>query len=461
MSWRRYNHSKYLCHKRPDEKRPNKKRPLVLLVGILLLAHGASGVQGQDRPLTAAESVMLALRQSPQARAALYAREVARVQADRDRPVARPTLNATASGTVQGPRVLFPRPDNTEATFLPEDFGRVDLVLEQPLYRAGLGAARKRYAAESAVAEQEYSMTLADLALAVRKAYLNVQRAESGLRAAQDGLDAAQRYQALVQRQITAGVARPVDSDTVQAQVVEAQAGVRRAEGGIKLAHFNFNRMLGRPQDTPFTLEPIAAPPPVPDSPDAAIAIALRSRPELLTLEQNLRAAQAGISLARVQTQPSLGLRGQLTQQTPTALVHENYAAATLELRWSLLDGGKVRQDVREARAQVERLTALQEDAREGISLEVRTAWQKMVDARTQVASAHEQQEGLQKAAQVAEKAYEVGRGSVVQVQEAQREVRTAHGRELDALYALYEAALDFTHAQGQDLTDTLERGKP
>src|SRR5437773_11458897 len=60
-------------------------------------------------PLSIEESVMLAWKQSPQARAARFAREAAQVQADRDKPVARPTVNASASVGAQGPRVTFPR----------------------------------------------------------------------------------------------------------------------------------------------------------------------------------------------------------------------------------------------------------------------------------------------------------------------------------------------------------------
>ena len=85
---------------------------------------------------------------------------------------------------------------------LPEGYGQFTLIAEQTLYRAGFGAARQRYAAQSASANQDYRKALADLALSVRKAYLDVLKAESGVRTAQDGVDAAERYQALVARQI-------------------------------------------------------------------------------------------------------------------------------------------------------------------------------------------------------------------------------------------------------------------
>ncbi len=408
----------------------------------------------QDKPLSQTDAVMLAARQSPQARAAKAARDVAQAEADRNKPAARPTLNAIASGTAQGPRVTFPRPDYTPATVLPEGATRLDLVLEQTVYRAGIGAAKQRYAAQSALVTEDYRKTLSALAQMARKSYMDVLRAQSGVRTAQEGLDAALRYQQTVDAQIRAGVAKPVDATMVTAQVSEAQGGIGKAAGGLRLAQLAFNKALGRGLNTPVALEALGALPIVPDNPDAAIAIALQNRPELISLELNLQAARAGVSLARLQGQPVLNARGQFTEQTPTAFQHEHYYGATLELRWTLLDGGKIQQDTREAKSQVERLEALREDARQGIAIDVTQAWQNMVDAQAQIGWARARVIATQAFATVAEKAYEVGRGTVLEAQAAQREVRSARERELQATHDLYSAAIDFAHAQGTDVRE-------
>lgn len=422
-------------------------QPLVL-TGLLTIYAGA----GYAQALTPAASVAAALRQSPQVRVAKAVRDAALVEAERGKPVARPTLEARASGILQGPRATFPRPDGSPATVLPEEVGRLDLILEQPLYRAGQHAARDRYGAAQGEAEWEYRRATSAVALAARKAYIDVLRAESGVRVAQDGLAAAQRMQELVTRQIAAGLARPVDAGTVAGQVAEAQGGVTQATSALKLARMNFNRTLGRPLTTEVVLEPLPDAPKAPDSPDAAIAAAWKNRPELLLLGETLRGAQAGIALAKSQNQPGLNFRGLLSEQTPSAFVREHYAAAILELRWPILDGGKARLDTQEARAQTGRVEALREDARQGVALEVTQFWQQMRDAQEKIGLARTQREGLEATAAVAEKAYEVGRGTVIEVQAAQREVRAARARESQALYDLHTAAADFAHAQGEDV---------
>lgn len=418
----------------------------------LICFLGGSAPIGWAQALTPAASVAAALRQNPQVRVAKAVREAALVEAERGKPVARPTLEARISGILQGPRATFPRPDGSAATVLPEEVGRLDLIVEQPLYRAGQRAARDRYGSAQGEAEWEYRRALAAVALAARKAYIDVLRAEAGVSVAEDGLAAAQRAQALVTRQIAAGLARPVDAGSASGQTAEAQSGVTQATSALKLARMNFNRALGRPLTTEVVLASLPDAPEAPVSPDAAIAAAWKHRPELQMLAETLRGAQAGIALAKSQNQPALNLRGQISEQTPSAFVREHYAAAILELRWPILDGGKTRLDTQEAKAQTGRVEALREDARQGIALEVTQYWQQMRDAQEKIGLTRIQREGLEATAAVAEKAYEVGRGTFIEVQAAQREVRGARTREAQALYDLYAAAADFAHAQGEDV---------
>ncbi|HLK59012.1 MAG TPA: TolC family protein, partial [Chthonomonadaceae bacterium] len=85
---------------------------------------------------------------------------------------------------------------------------------------------------------------------------------------------------------------------------------------------------------------------------------------------------------------------------------------------------------------------------------EVTQAWQKMREARSRIEQARIQRSGAEATEMVAEKAYEVGRGTVLEVQAAQREVRLARERELQAVYDLHVAATDFAAAQGATVPD-------
>ena len=68
---------------------------------------------------------------------------------------------------MQGPRVTFPRAGDGDATVIPERFGRVELSADQVLYRAGLGAARVRYSAQTRANAWEERRAENDLILEV------------------------------------------------------------------------------------------------------------------------------------------------------------------------------------------------------------------------------------------------------------------------------------------------------
>jgi outer membrane protein TolC len=171
-----------------------------------------------------------------------------------------------------------------------------------------------------------------------------------------------------------------------------------------------------------------------------------------MELQLEIAAAKAGVSLAKSQSQPSVLFRGQLTEQTPTAFIHEHYAAAMLEIRLPILDNGKTKLDTREARAQVGRLEALLEDAKAGISLDVSRAWDRMQHTRELIKLAEIRAKGAAAQLKVAETAYSVGRASSVEVTAARRESRLAQEKQNDAAADDLRARKEFLNAEGNVL---------
>ena len=408
----------------------------------------ASSASGQER-LTVAQGVARALANSPQVRAAKAERDAELVGAERGKPVARPNFSATAQAGVQTPRVTIPLANGNDGLVVPERFAGVNFTVEQTLWRAGLREATQRYAAQRAIAELNYRKGLGDISIAVRKAAIDILRAEAGVGAAQEGLKFTQQYALSVGQQIAAGIAKPVDAETVKAQVAEARAGVAEAENGLALTKLNFNRLLGRDLETDFALESVGDLPEIPADTKAAREAALKNRAELLLLERGIETARTGAKLARLQDKPTLGIRGVLAEQTRTVLVPEFSAAAILELKFPFGEGAKARQDAKEANAQADKLAAQLDEAKQGIVLEVETAWRRMRTAREKITAADERLRGQLATYTVAVKAYEVGRGTVIEVQAASREVNTARFAKLTAEFDLRQAFMEFQAAQG------------
>ena len=401
-------------------------------------------------------AVAEALRNSPQIRALKKEWEAKRIGIEREKPLARPTVDAKLSGTAQGNPVRFPRPDGTQATFLPDSFVRLELTVEQLVYRPGIGAARVRYRAQTAAADEEFRKAQGELALNVRKAYLDLLRAEAGVRQAEQGFEAALRLQKLVAKQIEAGFAKPVDAGSIAAGVAEANAGKVAADNGLMLAKMNLNRLLGRSLDSPLRVSQSNLTTVEGETLAVATETALKLRPEIRLLDANLQETNAGVSLAKTQSQPSLFVRGQAAEQTPTALLPQTYYGVTLEVRIPIFDGGKAKSETAEARAQAERLVALHEETVNGIKIEVTEANLRRNEMKARQVSAKAKSESANALTLVAERAYEVGRGTLADLQNAQRDAQTAQNAMTTADYDAILAAVRYRHVQGLDAPELI-----
>jgi outer membrane protein TolC len=406
-----------------------------------------------DPPLSLEETVRLTREQSPKIRAARFEAQAAQTQTDREKPVARPTLTVQAQGTLQGPRVTFPRGSVSDATVLPERFGKIELNLEQTLYRPGLSAARERYGAQSRANQWEQRRAENEAIREARRAFFDLLTAREMAEVAREGEKLARQHLEQTKHMLESGTAPERDLLAAEADLAEAEQGALKAENGIALARGNLNRILGRDPLSPLEIAPPTALPMVPDSPHAALERAMALRPEIHLLEQNLRAARAGISLARTQTAPAFSARATAATQTPTAFTDSNYFAASLVMTWNLLDGGKARADVQEARARLQQLESLGEEARLGIRLEVEKAWREMREAQSRIETAQRQVASAEKALEISLLRYELRQAIHLEVSGARLTLLRARANRAQAVFDLHIAAVELRYATGEDVT--------
>lgn len=431
-------------------------------IALLAAALAFNSVVLPDPPLTPAEVVKVALQQNPKLRAARAERDAALAHNDRDKPVARPSFSVDAVGQLQGPRVLFPRSDRGDETIVPERYGRLELMVEQILYHAGAGAAKTRFNAQNRSVEWDLRKAEQETAVDAMRAYYALQSADGQLVVAHEGVEMARRQLELTLTMFTVGTASERDVKASDADLAEAELGRLRAENDIALATANLNRAIGRDISTPVTLSTPGSPPIVPSSTVEGQRIAMQNRPELRLLEEDLMAARAGISLAGSQNQPTLSARAIAAAQTPTALTDSKFFAAGLALRWSPFDQGKIRADVREARARVAQLEALQEDARLGIKLEVEKAWREMTTAQERILVATRQVSSAEAALNVSRLRYEAGSATQIEVSGSLFGVTKARSNRAQAESDLLLAHAEYLYAIGEAAPSPgRERKKP
>lgn len=401
---------------------------------------------------TVDDAVRIALQNSPKLRAARFEAQANQAQADRERPVARPTITAQAEGKVQGPRITFPRGSAGDATVLPEQYGRVELSIEQVLYHAGAGAARERYQSQTHANAWEIRRAENDLIQSVRRAWFQRLAAQSGRETAREGMTLAQKHLDLTRTMLQAGTASERDVKASDADLADAEQGLTKAENGVALADADLNRVLGRESSAPLAPVTPLPLPEVPDSPNAGIAQALKQRPEIWQLEEGIKAARAGVVLAGTQDSPTLSGRATALTQTPSAFNNSHYLAAGLVVTWNPFDRDKTRLDVKEAQARTGQLEAQLEELRLGIRLEVEKAWRDMMEAKARIETATRQVDSSVSALRISELRYEVRMATQLEVSSALFNVTKALANRGQAITDLNLAGADYAHATGADI---------
>lgn len=367
-----------MCH--PRQPAPSLLRRLRRSLSLLCLlclpaAPAPAGPEGGRLDMTAA--VALAVRDNPALKAARHELAAALARAGRDRPGFRPEVVVEGSQFVRTPRVDLP--GRRDEVVLPNALSKVELLLRQPLFQFGAGGAPgARAAAMEAAARAEYQRAELDLALEAREAFLRVHWAVSQEAVAEEGLALARTQVALTRTLIAGGLQADVDLLDAQRSEAEAEAAAVLARNGTHLARADFNRVLGRPLETPVELEPAAAPPPAPEPLADLTPGALERRPETAALRHQIRAGEAGIRLAKAARLPRVDLEAAYALQTETALVPRSGVAAGVTVRVPVFNGAVDRHTVREAEERVAQLRAALAAREQAVALEIeqqRLAW--------------------------------------------------------------------------------------
>ncbi len=324
-------------------------------------------------PMTLADALTAAHRDSPAAQRAAVRRDGALRQAELTRPRLRPDLDLRAGGEAATPQVRDPAAPN--AIVRPTLGGRVELVAEQIVYHAGGDALDARADAAESLAAAEYAIALDRLDAELTEAWLDLLLARAGLAVADEGVARARSQLARVDDLLALEKVAEVDRLRAVAGLLEAQAAQAEAANGAALALANVNRLLGRRLlDEPIEAAQPTDPPPLPAL-EAALRRALESRPEMLALLAGIAQARAAARFARAASAPVISLTGSAAVQTSAAFRadHDLTAGVRINLPLSRADN-RAQRDAAQADAGAAEAELQVEELRRGIELELRTA---------------------------------------------------------------------------------------
>ncbi len=290
-----------------------------------------------------------------------------------------------------------------------------------------------------------------NLELEVTTNYLLQLRSERllELRRAQEQL-AAEQLRA-VEANIRVGAAAEADRALVLSEYRNRQVDRITAENEVLVSANALRNSMGLPVGPPLSLvtlqenlEPL--------SPLARLQDqARRQRPEVVQAEAQVRAAQAGVSIARTRRRPRLDTNFgfNLAPNDPLTRGDWSFGAAVSLPIW---DAGLTHAQEREAKTGVSANLAQLEQLRRDVAAEVQEAYLNLVNARERLAASRLAQEAAQVNLEVTTARYERGiQGvDVVDLIQAQVQFATASNNAIQALYDIFLAQAQLDRAVGR-----------
>jgi len=286
-----------------------------------------------------------------------------------------------------------------------------------------------------------------ELNQAVIEAYYGLALANAQFRSAESTLAAAEEFQRITSLLLSGGEVAAVDLTRAQLQTLSRRDELERARAAEAVAAGSLRVFVGYDFSRPISTTDLTLALPVDSEYRQFKADDVSKRPEFIQLEQQLRAAQQDIRIARADRLPSLGYSvnggfdtDSLTQ--PRLKQHSGMSAA-ITFSLPVFDWGASRSRERQARLRVEVAENERTLAMRGFTQQFYAAQAQAANAAARIGLARE---GVLKAqdnitASVAR--YRAGEAQIVEVTDAQTTL-------VEQRNALFQAIFDYQTALGR-----------
>jgi outer membrane protein len=317
-----------------------------------------------------------------------------------------------------------------------------DLTLWRRYRSSQIGAETSR-AQETAARE--------DAILLVVSQYLGAQRAAAEAQAAESRAKLAQALYDLAADLQNSGVGTGIDTLRANLQLQNEKQRVLVARTAFETALFGLARLLNVDPLRAISLSDQPAffeTPPV--SVDQTLARAYDSRPELKALRLEEQRTQLEVKTAAESRYPKLAVAGGWSQQgiTPASVIPAYQVQWNLDL--PLFTGGRIDAQRAQAELAVRRIGQQQQEVRNRIALEVKTAAVQLESARGQVTVANLGVELARQEVEQARDRFQAGVTNNIEVVTAQDGLARAADNQIAALYRFNQSRADLAHAVGQ-----------
>ena len=417
----------------------------VTLLGVMLAARGAAA-QEPVLLITLDEAVTRTVANSYRL-AELQARRQGAEAAEAGRAAASLPSLALAGGymrtnhvdefaitqPVLGRRIIYPDvPDNYRA--------RIDL--NWPVYSGGRAEALERAAtAELHAAGEDLTAARLDLRLEAARAFWALVSATETEHVLTRSLDSMAAHLRDLRSRFAQGLIPPNDVLSAEAQESRQRGLAIEARNTRAISEADLRRLIGL--ETRDRIRPLATldgPATSPSSPEDLLAEARTARPERRALSNRFDASRAREDAARAAARPQVGVNAGYDYARPNPRIFPREGSwqdswdVSVNVNWTLWDGGRHRADQAEAAAASRAIDARAADFDRQVTFEVQQRWLELDSSRAAIGAAIDGVRSATEARRVVSERFSAG---VI-----------ASSELIDADLAVLQAELDLTRAR-------------
>jgi len=288
-----------------------------------------------------------------------------------------------------------------------------------------------------------------DTLLGTVTAYMDVLRDQAVVDLNKNNVEVLKRQLEAAQDRFNVGEITRTDVAQAEARLSRAVSNLTASEADLIGSRAAYGRVVGQ---SPATLAPPPALPPLPGTEEEALAIALESNPNLINARESETASRYAVTAAKGALWPTISIQGQLAHSEDSSVngSQSDSQEVTAQISVPLYQAGAEWSRIRQARhvnsQNVANIAATQRQVTEGVT----NSWEGLRSARATIVSDREQVRANEIALDGVEQEAKVGSRTTLDVLDAEQEL-------LDARVALvrserneYVAAFQLLSSIGQ-----------
>jgi outer membrane protein TolC len=306
----------------------------------------------------------------------------------------------------------------------------------------------------------------------VAEAYYYLLNAAGQEAAARASLANAQTVEQSAEARLNNGLATLPDVLEARSAAAQADYDLQSALGAEDIAHGNLAAALGASPTGIIRVQPIdqiAVPQKIDGNVDEAMDRAFRQRPDLMSQIAAIRAADARLKEAHAAYYPTLTLHAEpdtqslygMQQTLPWGHTADLDGGVSLNLNWTIFDGGVRKNQVAQAQANVHAAQAQVDVVRDQIENRIWTAYSNLKTAQRQRRAVAALLEAANQSYNAAVDSYHSGVRNLLDVTEAQRTLARARSADVLARTQVLTALADLAFQTGDSIQPAPARRQP